>query len=295
MLNQYVNMANPNAHAGSTGPEIWRQTEGKVTHFVAGTGTCGTITGNGRYLKRLNPEVKVIAVHPAEGHDIPGVRSLKQLRMTELFHPEEYDGLVEVSNEEAFAMCLRLNQEESLIAGPSSAMALVGALKVIEDTPDAVVVVIFPDNAFKYASTIERHFPQYRAADSQPASLEPSPDEAMLAAMVENSRNPHDTLEVDDLVAARGDDGEGPLVVDVRNPKAYAKQHIAGAVNIPVGELMERQAELPEGRDTPIVTACFRGNMSLKGLLVLKSLGYRNVKSLNGGTTAWAEEGHAVE
>ena len=78
MLNQYENEANPGAHLNSTGPEIWHQTEGKITHFVAGLGTCGTITGNGRFLKAKNPNIKVIGVYPEEGHDIPGVRSLKQ-------------------------------------------------------------------------------------------------------------------------------------------------------------------------------------------------------------------------
>ena len=81
MLNQYENLANPGAHLGSTGPEIWSQTGGAITHFVAGLGTCGTITGNGRYLKSMNPDVQIIAVHPEEGHDIPGVRSIKQRRL----------------------------------------------------------------------------------------------------------------------------------------------------------------------------------------------------------------------
>jgi rhodanese-related sulfurtransferase len=290
MLNQYENLANPEAHLTSTGPEIWSQTQGQITHFVAGLGTCGTITGNGRFLKGQNPNVKVIGVYPEEGHDIPGVRSLKQLKQTKLFLPDEYDELVSVSNLEAFEMCLRLNQEESLIAGPSSGMALVGALKVIEDDPDAVVVVIFPDNAFKYASSFERHFPQYKAARSSSESTEPSPSEALLDSLVENSRNTHNTWESDDLVAAQDKDGGGPIIVDVRSPEAYAKQHISGAVNIPVAELADRQAELPDNRDAPIVTACFRGNMSIKGMLVLQSLGYQNVKSLNGGTIGWAEK-----
>ena len=77
MLDQYVNAANPDAHVKTTGPEIWRQTEGKITHFVAGLGTCGTVTGNGRYLKSQNPDVAVLGIHPVEGHDIPGVRSLQ--------------------------------------------------------------------------------------------------------------------------------------------------------------------------------------------------------------------------
>lgn len=292
MPNQYENEANLEAHVHSTGPEIWRQTEGRVTHFVAGLGTCGTITGNGRFLKGRDPSVQVIGVHPSEGHDIPGVRSLKQLELTKLFLPEEYDALVEVSDEEAFDMCLRLNQEESIIAGPSSAMALVGALKVIEDDPDAVVVIIFPDNAFKYASTFERHFPQYRAAraDEGVAIGEPSAKEQLFGTMVENSRNPHDTCEIDDLRAGL-ERGPTPFVIDVRMPEIFAAQHVSGAVNIPTAEITERQAELPEDRDHPIVTVCNRGNLSLQGMLVLKSLGYRNVRSLNGGTIAWAEAG----
>src|SRR5688572_24458395 len=132
-LDQYKNPANPDAHYRTTGPEIWRQTDGAVTHFIAGLGTCGTITGTGRFLKEKRRDVKVLGVHPAEGHDIPGVRSLKQLKQTALFVPDEYDGLVEIDNKEAFALAERLNREESIIAGPSSGMALAGAFKLVPD------------------------------------------------------------------------------------------------------------------------------------------------------------------
>jgi rhodanese-related sulfurtransferase len=291
MPNQYENEANLEAHVRTTGPEIWRQTEGKVTHFVAGLGTCGTITGNCRYLKAQNPDVQVIGVHPSEGHDIPGVRSLKQLELTKLFVPHEYDALIEVSDEDAFDMCLRLNREESIIAGPSSAMALVGALKLIADDPEAVVVVIFPDNAFKYASTFERHFPEVRSAfPTASATSEPSKNEKLFTRLVENSRNAHNTCEIDDLRA----DLEGdtpPFVIDVRMPTLFEDQHVKGALNIPVEELGDRHDELPEHREHPIVTVCTRGNLSIQGMLVLQSLGYRNVRSLNGGTNAWAEQG----
>jgi len=290
MLNQYENMANPGAHLNSTGPEIWRQTDGKITHFVAGLGTCGTITGNGRYLKSMNPDVKVVAVYPEDGHNIPGVRSMAQLGMTKLFLPDEYDELVCVTNDEAFEMCLRLNREESVIAGPSSGMALVGALKVIEDDPDAVVVVIFPDNAFKYASSLEDHFPDVRVARPESGSGDASPKEQQLAKLIENSRNPHNTLNADQLAAILDGADDDPLLIDVRSSDAYDKQHVLGAVNIPVAELVERQSELPEDRNAPIVTACFRGNMSITGMLVLQSLGYNNVKSLNGGTIGWADQ-----
>lgn len=295
MPNQYENEANLEAHVRTTGPEIWRQTEGRITHFVAGLGTCGTITGNGRYLKSRNPDVQVIGVHPAEGHDIPGVRSLKQLELTKLFVPHEYDALVEVSDQKAFDMCLRLNREESIVAGPSSAMALVGALEVIEDDPDAVVVIIFPDNAFKYASTFERHFPEVRAGvGAGVSSGAPSKNEQLFETLVENSRNAHNTLEVDDLRTDLAGD-EPPIMIDVRSEELYANRHVTGALNIPVAELGDRQAELPAERDHPIVTVCTRGNLSIQGMLVLQSLGYRNVRSLNGGTVAWADEGHPVE
>jgi len=295
MPNQYENEANLEAHVLSTGPEIWRQTEGKVTHFVAGLGTCGTITGNGRFLKGKNPGVQVIGVHPEEGHDIPGVRSIKQLELTKLFLPHEYDALVEVSDADAFDMCLRLNREESIIAGPSSAMALVGALKVIEDDPDAVVVVIFPDNAFKYASTFERHFPDLRVMHGAESSVAgPSPSEELFDTLVENSRNPHNTCEVDDLRAGLEGDAK-PFFLDVRMPEIYERQHVAGAVNIPTDEITSRIGELPADRNQPIVTVCNRGNLSLRGMLVLQSLGFRNVKSLNGGTVAWAEQGLPTE
>ena len=293
MLNQYENEANIGAHERTTGPEIWRQTEGKITHFVASLGTCGTITGNGRYLKKQNPEIKIIGVHPEEGHDIPGVRSLKQLNQTKLFLPGEYDEVVEVNGEEAYQMCLRLNREESLIAGPSSALALLGAQKVIQDDPNAVVVIMFGDNVFKYASSIERHFPEFRSTADQSAATEapaPSPKETFFDNLVAHSRNPNNTLELEEL-KKRLDAGDKPLLLDVRDAESHTQQHVSGAVNIPVGELAQRQNELPDNLNAPIVTICFRGNMSISGMLLLQSLGYNNVQSLKGGTIGWAELG----
>ena len=172
MLNQYVNEANPDAHYKTTGPEIWRQTEGRVTHFVAGLGTCGTITGTGRFLKEQSAAVQVLGVHPGEGHDIPGVRSIRQLEQTELFRPAEYDGLTEIQNQAAFDLCLRLNREESIIAGPSSAMALAGAFALVPDAPGNLVVVIFPDSAFKYASSVVKYLPGLEARAAKPAAPE---------------------------------------------------------------------------------------------------------------------------
>jgi len=288
MLNQYANDANPEAHYRTTGPEIWRQTEGRITHFVASLGTCGTITGTGRYLKERNPDIRLIAIHPEEGHDIPGVRSLRQLEQTKFFDADAYDHLVEVSNREAFDMCLRINREESLIAGPSSGMAVAGLLKVLEDEPDAVVVAIFCDNVFKYSSSIQRHFPQLFPRDADRATSESKVDR-----LVELARNSFNTLDTD-AMRALTTQGEA-MIVDVRKPEEYRAGHVPGAVNIPLDDLEASAEALPGDHDAPVVTVCNRGNISLNGLLVLKSLGYSNVRSLEGGTTAWIDAGNPVE
>ena len=169
-----------------------------------------------------------------------------------------------------------------------------GALKVVSDQPDAVVVVIFPDNAFKYASSLQHHFPQFKVAGSSGANDQPSLKERMLDTLVENSRNPHNTCQIDEVPALLRS-GSKPLLLDVREPDAYARQHVAGAVNIPLSQMPDRKGDLPTHLDAPIVTICDRGNVSLSGMLFLQSLGYRNVKSMNGGTIGWAEKGLPTE
>ena len=293
MLDQYRNEANPESHYKTTGPEIWRQTRQKVTHFAAGLGTCGTITGTGRFLKEQNPSVQVIGVHPAEGHDIPGVRSLVQLEQTELFRPAEYDQLVEVANDDAFALCLRLVREESIIAGPSSGMAVAGAMRMVPDRPGNVLVVIFPDNIFKYASSVMRHFPAMFPDADAPASHGSDSNVSLYDEMVRNAKQSRDAVTVD-AAKAMIDDRKA-LIIDVRNPDRYDAAHVAGAVNIPLAELPEAASRLPADRDTPILCVCDRGNISANGMLYLKSLGYSNVKSLSGGTLAWIREGLPTE
>ena len=290
MLNQYANEANPEAHYKTTGPEIWRQTEGKVTHFICGLGTCGTITGTGRFLKEQDDSVKVLGVHPQEGHDIPGVRSIRQLQQTKLFFPDEYDGLVEVTNQEAFDLCLRLNREESIIAGPSSAMALSGAFKMIADEPGNLVVVIFCDSAFKYASSVVKHLPGLSSGQVKSSGQK----DPLLDKMVANVRG-NETLNIDiDTAHAQWNDGRS-FVIDVRPNDQYREGHIPGAYNMPLRELGEDRSVLPGDLETPILSVCQRGNASLSGVLVLKSLGYRDVRSIAGGTLAWREKGFDTE
>jgi cysteine synthase/rhodanese-related sulfurtransferase len=293
MLNQYINEANPDAHYKTTGPEIWRQTEGKVTHFAAGLGTCGTVTGTGRFLKEQHDGVQVLGVYPSEGHDIPGVRSLRQLQQTQLYRPDQYDAQVEVTNQEAFALCLRLNREESITAGPSSAMALAGAFKLVADEPGTIVVVLFPDSAFKYASSVVKHIPELAARGAAGSSAR----NPLLERMRENVRgNPELTVDVE--TAHRQLETAPPFVLDVRPREEYDEAHIPGAYNVPLVELGDEngiEAILPRDRDAPILSVCQRGNASLSGLLFLKSLGYRNVRSVDGGTLAWREKGYDTD
>jgi cysteine synthase/rhodanese-related sulfurtransferase len=285
-LNQYKNPANPEAHFRTTGPEIWRQTGGEITHFFASLGTCGTVTGTGRFLKQQDSSVKVYGVHPAAGHDIPGVRALKQLEQTAIFAPAEYDGLVEVSNADAYEMCRRLNQEESIIAGPSSGMGLAGALRTIPDEPGVVAVVIFCDDAFKYSSSIRKHLPSLFPGKPQQASLA-----GPLASIIDLARKSGDVL---DAQAAHTflEQTRNSSLVDVRSLEEYEKQHPRGALNIPLAELAKGEpALLSEDKDTQILTVCKVGERSLHGMLLLKAQGYRNVKSVAGGLDAWLVAG----
>lgn len=287
-LNQYKNPANPDAHFRTTGPEIWRQTGGSVTHFVASLGTCGTITGTGRFLKSQNPSVKVLGVHPTDGHDIPGVRSRRALRLTDFFRPEEYDGLVEIGDEEAYGFCLRLNREESLIAGPSGGLALAGALRLVPDVPGNLVVVIFPDNAFKYISSFQKHLPGLFPQDGQPAvASDPFAHHLQSAFRIAESGP-----DIVDVKAAEQLIGQGVSVIDVRNPDEFARGRIPQAINVPLPELSSgRTSGLPEDRQTPVLTICARGKRSLYGLMLLKAHGYANVKSVAGGMSAWTDMG----
>ena len=291
MLNQYKNPSNPEAHYRTTGPEVWRQTGGTITHFVASMGTCGTITGTGRFLKEQRPGVQVIGVHPAEGHDIPGVRSIRQLQQTEFFLPDEYDGTVEVGNQDAYALTLRLNREESIPAGPSSGMALAGALTAIPDTPGNRVVIMFPDNVFKYASSMVRHIEGMAPAVMPRAK---SRREELFDAIIEHTRhNPHLTIDVE--AAHHKWQTEMPFVIDVRQREEFARGHIPGSFNIPLLELPDNQDLLPSDLDTPVLTVCARGNISLPGVLYLNSLGFRDAHSVTGGIGAWAEHGFDTE
>jgi cysteine synthase len=159
MPNQYENELNVEAHRRTTGPEIWRQTDGRVTHVFVSLGTCGTATGVSKFLREKKAGVKVIAVQPTEGHDVPGLRNVSQLGATKLFDPSLIDEILEIDYEMAYLRALDLCREEGLLAGPSSGLIFEGARRVIERDRSGVGVMIFPDNIFKYTSNMVKHIP----------------------------------------------------------------------------------------------------------------------------------------
>jgi len=160
MPNQYENSKNVEAHFQTTGPEIWRQTEGRVTHVFASLGTCGTVMGVSKFLRTKKPEIKVIAVQPTEGHDVPGLRNLSQLDVSKLFDRALVDDILEINYELAYRRALDLCRAEGLLAGPSSGLILEGALQIIARDKVGCGVMIFPDNIFKYVSSMVKHLPE---------------------------------------------------------------------------------------------------------------------------------------
>lgn len=153
VLDQFNNPANPDAHYQSTGPEIWRQSKGAVTHFVSAMGTTGTIMGVSRYLKEQNPAVQVIGLQPAEGSQIPGIRRWPAAYLPAIFEPQRVDRVLDVTQEEALVMMRRLAREEGICCGVSSGGAVAGALRVAAEIKQGVVVAIICDRGDRYLST----------------------------------------------------------------------------------------------------------------------------------------------
>jgi len=151
---QYFNPMNPQAHYENTGPEIFRQTNGTVTHFVAGIGTGGTIMGTGRYLKEVNSEIQVIAVEPDDAlHGLEGLKHMATSIVPGIYHEEELDGKIPVSTEDAYSMVYQLSQEEGVLVGQSSGAAMFASIKIARKLRAGTIVTIFPDFGDKYLTT----------------------------------------------------------------------------------------------------------------------------------------------
>jgi len=153
VLDQFANADNPQAHYETTGPEIWKDTKGQVTHFVSAMGTTGTITGVSKFLKEKNPGVKIIGAQPSEGSRIPGIRKWPQEYLPKIYDPTHVDELVYVSQSDAEEMCRRMAREEGIFAGISAAGACWVAQEIAKREENATIVFIVCDRGDRYLST----------------------------------------------------------------------------------------------------------------------------------------------
>ena len=153
VLDQFSNADNPLAHYETTGPEIWRDTEGKVTHFVSAMGTTGTIMGTSRYLKEQNPDIKIVGVQPAEGAKIPGIRRWPEEYLPSIFDASRVDMTLDISQEEAEETTRALAVQEGIFCGISSGGAVAAALRLSQQLENAVIVSIICDRGDRYLST----------------------------------------------------------------------------------------------------------------------------------------------
>ena len=153
VLDQFANMDNPRVHYETTGPEVWTDTAGKVTHFVSAMGTTGTITGVSRYLKEKNPAIRIVGAQPSEGSRIPGIRKWPQEYLPKIYDASHVDGQIEVSQNDAEDMCRRLAREEGIFAGISSGGACWVAQEIAKTVKNAVIVFIVCDRGDRYLST----------------------------------------------------------------------------------------------------------------------------------------------
>lgn len=153
MLNQFANPDNWGIHYRTTGPEIWHDTGGQITHFVSSMGTTGTIMGVSRYLKEMNPDIQIVGVQPTDGSSIPGIRRWSPEFLPKIYEPQRVDRIIDVSQGEAIGMMRRLAKEDAIFGGVSSGGAVAAAAKLVEETDKGVVVCIICDRGDRYLSS----------------------------------------------------------------------------------------------------------------------------------------------
>ncbi|MEL4239299.1 cysteine synthase CysM [Shewanella xiamenensis] len=153
VLDQFNNQDNANAHFLTTGPEIWQQSQGKITHFVSSMGTTGTIMGVSKYLKSRNPDISIVGLQPADGSSIPGIRRWPQEYLPGIFDAARVDAVMDIEEQDAKAMARTLAREEGICAGVSSGGAVFAALEIARQNPGAVVVAIVCDRGDRYLSS----------------------------------------------------------------------------------------------------------------------------------------------
>jgi cysteine synthase B len=153
ILDQFSNQDNPRAHREGTGPEIWRDTEGQITHFISAMGTTGTIMGTSTYLKTKNPKIEIVGVQPMEGASIPGIRRWPKAYVPKIYDTDRVDRIIDVSQQDAEETTRALASKEGIFAGISSGGAVAAALKLSAELEHAVMVAIICDRGDRYLST----------------------------------------------------------------------------------------------------------------------------------------------
>ncbi|MCC5826888.1 cysteine synthase CysM [Alkalimonas sp.] len=153
VLDQFNNLDNPAAHYAGTGPEIWQQSQGKITHFVSSMGTTGTIMGVSRYLKEQNPAIEIVGLQPSEGSQIPGIRRWPEAYLPGIFDKSRVDRVIDINQQDALSAMRRLAREEGIFAGVSSGGAVHAALQLAEQLDNAVIVAIICDRGDRYLSS----------------------------------------------------------------------------------------------------------------------------------------------
>jgi cysteine synthase B len=153
VLDQFNNPDNPMAHVNSTGPEIWRDTQGEVTHFVSSMGTTGTIMGVSAFLKSKNPEIEIVGLQPEDGANIPGIRRWPKAYLPGIFDDANIDKVMDISQSAAEQTMIRLAREEGIFAGVSSGGSVAAALEISKQVENAVIVAIICDRGDRYLSS----------------------------------------------------------------------------------------------------------------------------------------------
>ncbi|MFF7754150.1 pyridoxal-phosphate dependent enzyme [Streptomyces sp. NPDC007971] len=284
---QYFNPRNTEAHLTGTGPEIVKDLDGRAPDwFVACVGTAGSSTGVARVLREHDPAVRVVGLVAAKSDFIPGIRTIDEAHEVGLFDPGTYDTIEAVGSDDAIEGMLTLNRRCGILAGPTGGAAYFGAvrrLKAIdtEQSERQTAVFIVCDRVESYLSYVRKRRPDLFGRPRRPASPTDLSEAEIQAAPA---------IGVPDAQAWIASDG--PLVVDLRSPFAYAALHIDGSVNI-VDELFEEllHGGLPFSRNHPVLLACPVGEKSARYAALLTRMGHPDVRSLAGGIIAWRDAG----
>lgn len=286
---QYTNEKNPDAHYRSTGPEIFADA-GKIDFFITGLGTTGSSGGVGRFLKEKNAQMKMVGVVAPKGQVIPGIRSADEMYEVGLFKKELYDGIAEVSIDEAVDGMLTLIRKLGVLAGPSAGAGFAGAIKhlkavdaTLTEKHNAVFIVC--DRAEWYLSYLQKHRPQL-------FGLAARKDSVRTVSQQDADAAPQFTV---DQAVKWTENPAGLVIVDMRGALAFKASHIPGSVNMPQ-EMLEDMSEwgVPFSNNQRVLFVCPTGDQSKKCAAFFKARGI-DCASLTGGFIAWRDAGKPTE